>query len=80
MAELITARNTISGQVRSTRKSIVEHPVLGKNLVEVDDDAKPYVSELFKPRSAEEFTSQHSVLPSAKVKTPAEAPIEKDKK
>lgn len=55
--ELVTVRNTLNGQISyRVRRSIAEHEVLGKNLVIVDHDAKPYAQELYKPKSADEFT------------------------
>lgn len=53
--DTVKALNTISGQVATLPVRIVSHPVLGKHLVEVADDAKPYAPELYKSKSAEEF-------------------------
>lgn len=51
----VKALHTISGQVAVLPKRIVDHPILGKYLVEVDETAKPYASELFKATTPEEF-------------------------
>ena len=54
----VKAINTISGQVAPVLKKIVDHPILGKNLVEVVDDAKSYAPELYKPKTVKEFTEK----------------------
>lgn len=55
MAKLVKALHTISGQVGLVREDLVNHPVLGVHLVEVADDAKSYIPELFKATTPEEF-------------------------
>lgn len=51
----VKALNTISGQVASVPAKYLGHPVLGKNLVAVEDKAKSYAPELYKSKSADEF-------------------------
>lgn len=50
----ILALNTLSGKTAVVSEREFKHPVLGKNLVEVDE-AKDYVPELYKPKTAAEF-------------------------
>ena len=67
MAETVTTRHRISGAVdRNTPVHIAEHPVLGRHLDIVADDAKPFVPELHKPKTE----------PKAEVKIPT--PNKKD--
>lgn len=47
---MIYARNIITGKVSPVRQKDLDHPVLGKNLVVVDNKAKPYLPEMFKPK------------------------------
>ena len=54
----VKAIHTISGQVATLPVKLVNHPILGKYLTEVDDDAKSYAPELYKPKDAEEFAEK----------------------
>lgn len=49
----IRARHTVSGKIAEVDESIFNHPHLGKYLERVDEDAKPLVPELHKPREAD---------------------------
>lgn len=51
----ILALNTISGKTATISEREFNHPVLGKNLVRVDE-AKDYIPELYQPKTVEEFT------------------------
>jgi len=51
----VKALNTISGQVANVAAHIVNHPVLGKNLVPVEAEAKSYAPELYKPKDGDTF-------------------------
>lgn len=53
--KFVTARNTVSGAIGVVPRSYLTHPVLGANLVEVDAEAKAYVPDLYKPKTADEF-------------------------
>jgi len=55
--DTVKALNTISGQVADVAVRIVNHAVLGKNLVAVGDDTKSYSPDLYKSKTKEEFTS-----------------------
>lgn len=56
MTENIRVRNTKTGRVGFVRRRIFESPVLNPDtLVEVEHDAKPYVPELYRPRTASEY-------------------------
>lgn len=44
MSETITARNTVTRKVGQYKRRLVEHPVLGKFLEEVESGAKDYVA------------------------------------
>ena len=52
---MIKVMNTLSGQVVTVSERIFNHPVLGKNLVRVEDDQKSYVAEMYEPKTAEGF-------------------------
>jgi hypothetical protein len=47
---IIYARNIMTGKISPVRQKDLDHPVLGKNLVKVDEEAKPYIPEMFKPK------------------------------
>lgn len=50
----IRTRHTVSGVIDpNTPEHVFEHPVLGKYLERVGEDAKPFLPELHKPRAAE---------------------------
>lgn len=50
MSDLIRTRHTVSGVIDpNTPRHIFEHPVFGRYLEEVDEDAKPFVAALHKP-------------------------------
>lgn len=52
MADTVATRHRITGAVdRNTPRHIAEHPVLGRHLDIVPDDAKPYVPELYKAKT-----------------------------
>lgn len=57
--DTLTVRNTNRGTVGPVRRRIFESPVLNPGiLVEVEHDAKPYVPELYKPRTAEQYLAE----------------------
>lgn len=56
--QFVTTRDTISGVVGVVPKSYLDHPVLGKNLEEVKDDAKDLNQDLHKPRAARKKSSE----------------------
>lgn len=49
----ILTRHTVSGVIGPVHEDIFNHPDLGKYLERVDEDAKPYLPEMHKPREAE---------------------------
>jgi hypothetical protein len=49
----IYARNIMTGKISPVRQRDLDHPVLGKNLVVVEEEAKPYLPEMFKPKEDE---------------------------
>jgi hypothetical protein len=50
---MIRARHTVSGVIAEVPEDIFNHDVLGEYLERVEEDAKPLVPELHKPRKAE---------------------------
>jgi hypothetical protein len=52
---MIKVINTISGQVALVPERYLKHPILGKNLVPVEDDQKSYIPEMYEPKSAGDF-------------------------
>lgn len=52
---MIKVINTLSGQTTLVSEKILKHPVLGKNLVVVDDEQKSYIPGMYEPKSAEDF-------------------------
>lgn len=52
---MIKVINTISGQTAMVSEKTLRHPVLGKNLVRVEDEQKSYIPEMYEPKSADDF-------------------------
>jgi hypothetical protein len=52
---MIKVINTLSGQTAIVSEKTLKHPVLGKNLIVVDDEQKSYIPEMYEPKSAESF-------------------------
>lgn len=52
---MIKVINTLSGQTVVVTEKTLNHPVLGANLVPVDEGQKSYVAEMYEPKTAEEF-------------------------
>ncbi len=48
-SKMVLARNTVSGQIAEVPRSYLTHPHFGKQLEEVDADAKNAVPELYHP-------------------------------
>lgn len=48
-SKTVLARNTVSGQIATVPRSYLTHPHFGKQLVEVDADAKNAEPELYHP-------------------------------
>lgn len=58
--EYATVLNVNTGQVGTIPRRFLDHPVINRGqLVEVQADTKPYVPELFKASTAEEFSENH---------------------
>ena len=55
----VSALNTNTGKVVKVPAHHIDHPVLGKNYVAVDADAKDYLPELYKAQTADEFNLNH---------------------
>ena len=51
---MVRALNTVSGQISDVPPKILLHPTFRDILVVVDEDAKPYVPELYKGGTVEE--------------------------
>lgn len=48
----ILTRHTVSGVISEVDEDIYNHDVLGQYLERVDEDAKPYLAEMHRPRVA----------------------------
>ena len=66
--KFVTARNTVSGVVGPVPASYLTHPVFSKQLVQVDEDAKDFVPELYTPKTADEFKASRSKTSASKSK------------
>lgn len=54
--DTVHAFNTKTGKVGDVPRRIFEHPILsGGNLIEVRQGMKSYASELYRPRTTDEF-------------------------
>lgn len=63
--KFVVARNTVSGLVGTVPASYLDHPVFKDQLVLVEENAKNYVPEMYKPKTAETFVAS-SKAPSPK--------------
>jgi hypothetical protein len=57
---MVLARNTISGQIADVSPKMLEHPKFKDILEVVDEGAKPYVAELYKPGTKQEKATKKS--------------------
>jgi hypothetical protein len=57
---MVLARNTISGQIADISPKMLEHPKFKDILEVVEEGAKPYVAELYKPGTKQEKTAGKS--------------------
>lgn len=58
----VTVRNTKTGRVGVVPRRYLESDVLNKGrLVEVESNAKPYIPELYRPRTADEFLASKRI-------------------
>jgi hypothetical protein len=76
---MIYAMNIKTGKVAPVRARDLAHPVLGKDLVEVDGTQKNYVPEMYKPKEnkAEYFKSRKNQKKADMVEETVEAVEEK---
>ena len=51
---MVLSLNTVSGQISDIPIKFFQHPAFKDILVEVNEDAKPYVAELYTPGTVEE--------------------------
>lgn len=72
---MVLARNTISGQIADLSPKILQHPKFQDVLEVVEADAKPYVAELYKPKTKAAKKSAR-VAVEAEAETPAEEEAE----
>lgn len=76
--DLVHVRNVKTGSIGDVRRSIFEHPVFNPGvLVAVDADAKPYVSELYRPKDADTFLKEKA---SSTKTVQAKPPVDTDTK
>lgn len=59
---MVLALNTTTGLIADVPPHFLEHDLLKEVLVAVDEDAKPYVPELYKGGTKEEKAAQRSGL------------------
>jgi hypothetical protein len=76
MSKQVRARNTVSGQIGIVPESYLTHPVLGKTLVQVDDDAKSYLPEMYQPTDAEGDAEKPSRARRVKAAEESTAPLD----
>lgn len=56
----VQALNTLSGKIGPVPEHYLTHPVLGKHLVLAEPGQKPYVADLFKSNTADEYAKKQS--------------------
>lgn len=57
---MVLARNTMSGQIADVSPKMLKHPKFKDILEVVDENAKPYVAELYSPGTKEEKSARKS--------------------
>lgn len=63
MTDETYVRNTVTGETGYVRSKYLTNGILNPDsFVEAEPGSKPYVPELYRSRSAEEFTEDHPVL------------------
>lgn len=72
-ADMVRVLNTHNGQTGPLPRRFFENPLYNKYLVEVTDNLKPYVPELFVPQTPEQFEDNHPTKVKGK-KTSEETP------
>lgn len=56
--KFVVARNTVSGLIGTVPAAYLDHPVFKDQLVLVDSDAKNYVPEMYKPKTADQVVAR----------------------
>ena len=59
---MVLALNTVSEQIADVSPKMLKHPHFSKYLVAVDDNAKPYIAEMYKGGTVEEKAAQKSKI------------------
>lgn len=72
--EKVRVLNTHNGRTGVVPRAIFENPLYNKFLVEVDEHVKPYVPELFKSQTPEEFLNSQEKKAARKAEK--SAPVE----
>lgn len=57
---MVLARNTLSGQISDVSPKMLKHPKFKDVLEVVEENAKPYVPELYKPGTKQEKAASKS--------------------
>lgn len=59
--DTVNVLNTLTGQTGKIRRVLFENPRINSGiLVEVKQDTKPFVKELYSPKTPEEFEEAHA--------------------
>lgn len=74
------ALNTLTGLVDYQPDHIVEHPILGRYLLEVPEGTKPLLPGMFKPGTKDEFEEYHQEEEAPAPVAPVAKPEEGDNK
>lgn len=75
---MVLARNTISGQIADVSPKLLKHPKFKDVLEVVDEGAKPYVAELYKPGTVQEKAASKSKKSKAKAEAVEEELVVED--
>lgn len=65
-SDLATVLNTVTGRVGVHKRSILNHPVFGKSLVEVEPGTKSRSASLHKSQTVEEYKTTHPTATDSK--------------
>lgn len=63
MSDLVWTLHTVSGVVARVPAHLLDHPVLGEYLIEVDPHTKSYQPDLWKPTTASDYKAARASAP-----------------
>lgn len=75
----VRALNTLSGQIAIVSEQTFNHPVVGKYMIQVDENKKSYSPDFYQPKTPQEYLAQRfgkTPDPDEAPETPDDEPVE----